>query len=108
MLNGHEQRVLTAIEQQLLAEDPDLCRTLSAGPEAVRRRWCLAAAVTTIAFGLLVAVGGLLLLSLGLTFFGCLVAGAGWTGYLYVRGATAGGDRPEPGGDVGPTWWTWA
>lgn len=88
MLSDPEQRALEAIEQQLHTEDPDFCRTLDTPldeQQITRRRWLFAGAVISGTLGALTAVLGVLALSLGLIFLGCLVTGISWGAYLLLR-----------------------
>jgi hypothetical protein len=78
VLSGDEERLLTAIERQLRAEDPELDKRLGRGlgPPAGRRwRWVLpvlvALAVLCILVGLVVAEAGVFLGGLAL-------AGVAW------------------------------
>ena len=86
MLSGHERQVLSSIEQHLLAEDPELCRTLRGGPDAMRHRRQLVTCRIVIAFGVLFFGFGIVLLNVGIVFFGGLVACAGWAGIRFVQG----------------------
>ncbi|MGI5131960.1 DUF3040 domain-containing protein [Pseudonocardia sp. CA-107938] len=107
MLSEQERRALEAIELQLQADDPALCRRLDQPLDRAarsRRRWLAAATVGALVIGLASAVLGLLAFSLGLVFFGCLVAAASWTAFLVLR------NRPlqRPAGGATATGWTWA
>jgi hypothetical protein len=72
VLSGDEERLLTAIERQLRAEDPELDKRLGRdlGPPAGRRRWVLpvlvALAVLCILVGLVVGEAGVFLGGLAL------------------------------------------
>ncbi|MFR9805442.1 DUF3040 domain-containing protein [Pseudonocardia sp. RS010] len=77
MLSGDEERLLTAIERQLRAEDPDLDRRLGLGPgpPARRRRWLLPVLTTLAVLCILV---GLVAAEAGVFLGGLALAGAAW------------------------------
>lgn len=103
MLSGHERRVLSAIEQHLSAEDPALCRVLRGGPDAVRRRWQLIAAVLTMAMGGMAALVGMVSPSPVMVLLGVMVMAAGWAAVVVVRGQRDGDGARRGGGGVAPT-----
>ena len=77
MLSGDEERLLTAIERQLRAEDPELDRRLGRGlgPPAPRRRWLLRALVVLAVLCILV---GLVAAEAGVFLGGLVLAGVAW------------------------------
>jgi hypothetical protein len=107
MLSEPEQRALAALEAQMQAEDPALCRKLDQPLDRAartRRRWGLAAACGALVIGLGAAVLGVLAFSLGLVFFGCLIAATSWGAFVMLhRGAVQ-----RPAGGATATGWTWA
>jgi hypothetical protein len=107
MLSEPEQRALEALEAQLQAEDPALCHRLDQPLDRaarVRRRWLLATAVGALVLGLASAVLGVLAFSLGLVFFGCLVAATSWGAFVMLHR----GPLQQPAGGATATGWTWA
>ncbi|MEU7812544.1 DUF3040 domain-containing protein [Pseudonocardia halophobica] len=77
MLSGDEERLLTAIERQLRAEDPELDRRLGRGlgPPAGRRRWLLPVLVTLAVLCILV---GLVVAEAAVFLGGLALAGTAW------------------------------
>ncbi|GAA2892701.1 hypothetical protein GCM10010472_59120 [Pseudonocardia halophobica] len=77
MLSGDEERLLTAIERQLRAEDPELDKRLGRGlgPPTGRRRWLLPVLVTLAALCILV---GLVVAEAAVFLGGLALAGAAW------------------------------
>ncbi|GAA4694433.1 hypothetical protein GCM10023215_35050 [Pseudonocardia yuanmonensis] len=77
MLSGDEERLLTAIERQLRAEDPDLDRRLGRWlePPPRRRRWMLPALVVLAVLCILV---GLVVAEAGVFLGGLVLAGVAW------------------------------
>ena len=108
MLSEPEQRALDAIEQQMHTEDPAFCRTLDTPLDkrlVTRRRWLFAGAVVSGVLGVLTAVLGVLALSFGLIFMGCLVTGVSWGAYLLLRQGPVLQQQTDGTATEG---WTWA
>jgi Flp pilus assembly protein TadB len=77
VLSGDEERLLTAIERQLRAEDPELDKRLGRGlgPPVGRRRWVLPVLVTVAVLCILV---GLVVAEAGVFLGGLALAGVAW------------------------------
>jgi hypothetical protein len=77
VLSGDEERLLTAIERQLRAEDPELDKRLgrALGPPVGRHRWFLPVLVTLAVLCILV---GLVAAEAGVFLGGLALAGVAW------------------------------
>jgi len=107
MLSESEQRALDALEAQMRADDPALCHKLDQPLDRavrVRKRWLGAAAIGALVLGLASAVLGVLAFSLGLVFFGCLIAATSWGAFVMLHRGTL----QRPAGGATATGWTWA
>ncbi|MFC5948714.1 DUF3040 domain-containing protein [Pseudonocardia lutea] len=88
MLSGDEERLLTAIERRLRAEDPELDRRLGRGLEPPRRpRWILPALIT---LAVLCIVVGLVAAEAGVFLGGLVLAGVAWV-IVHRRRRRSGG-----------------